>query len=62
VLAVIQYEQELAMAQVVEKCVAYRSLWGFSDADGCRDCQRHQIGRREGRQIGQPHGVRGIRR
>ena len=46
------------MAQTLNKRVAYRSLRAFSDADRGRDCQRHQIGRREGRQIGQPHAVR----
>ena len=46
------------MAQILEKRVAYRSLLAFSDADGGRDRLHHQIGRREGRQIDQPHAVR----
>ena len=57
VLAVIQNEQELTIAQIFEKGVANRSLRALSDTDGGRDRLRHQIGVRERRQINQPHAV-----
>ncbi len=56
-LAVIQHEQELTIAQRVEQGVADRSLRALSDTKGGRDRLRHQIGHRERRQIDQPHAV-----
>ena len=46
------------MAQRVEQRVAGRSLRALSDTEDGRDRLRHQIGRRERRQIDQPHAVR----
>ena len=56
-LAGIQHEHELTIAQIVEQGVAGRSLRTRSDTKDGRDRLRHQIGHRERRQIDQPHTV-----
>ena len=45
------------MRRLVEQGVAGRSLRALSDTKNGGDCLRHQIGRRERRQIDQPHAV-----
>ena len=56
-LAVVQHEQERAIAQRVEHDVPGRSLWALPDTKDGRDRLRHQVGHRQRRQIDQPHAV-----
>jgi len=56
-LAVVHHEQELTIAQRVEKGVADRSLRAVPDANGGRDRLRQEIGRRQRRQVHQPYAV-----
>jgi hypothetical protein len=57
VLAVIQDEQEMTIAQVVAERGAGRTLRALPDTQGGRDRLRYQIGHRERRQIDQPHAI-----